>query len=156
MEFLKYLKVAAKSNTSVRTRYLQQYNNNDNALHIFYEGNDDPSFYSNFLENKNQKKIYYYQAENKKGVYEIHSKINWSSYDKRRTLFFVDKDFSDILNEIFTIDDNIFVTRYYSIENYVVSKHVFIRTIREILHIDDEKFLNKCYKDFEKNLNCIL
>jgi hypothetical protein len=152
MEFLAYLKSAAKSNSSVRTKFLQQYNNNDKALHVFYEGNDDPSFYSNYFEKKDTK-IFYYQAENKKGVYEIHSKINWSSYNKKRALFFVDKDFSDILNELYSSDTNIFVTKYYSIENYLVCKPIFIRICRDLLHIDDELFITNCYKDFEKKLN---
>lgn len=152
MEFLKYLKSAAKSNTSVRTKFMQQYNTNDDSLHVFYEGNDDPSFYSNFFENRSKIKVYYYQAENKNGVYYIHSKINWSAYKKNRSLFFVDKDFSDILKENYVIDTNIFTTKYYSIENYIVCKQVFTRILRDILHIDDEKFINQCYKDFEKNL----
>ena len=152
MDFLKYLKSAAKSNTSVRTRYLQQYSQNDNALHVFYEGNDDPSFYTNYFEEKNRGKIFYYQAENKKGVYEIHSKINWTAYEKCRSLFFTDKDFSDILIEKYAVDSNIFVTKYYSIENYLVCKPIFKRVLRDILHIDDEKFIDSCYKNFEKNL----
>lgn len=152
MEFLKYLKSAAKSNTSVRTKYLQQYNENDKAIHVFYEGNDDPSFYSNYFEQKNKVKIFYYQAENKNGVYDIHSKINWTAYKRNRTFFFVDKDFSDILKEKYISDSNIFVTKYYSIENYLVCKPIFQRILRDILHIDDEKFINSCYKSFESNL----
>lgn len=152
MEFLKYLKSAAKSNTSVKTKFFQQYNTNDNALHVFYEGNDDPSFYSNFFENRNKVKIYYYQAENKKGVYYIHSQINWLAYNKNRSLFFVDKDFSDILGETYNNDTNIFITKYYSIENYLICKQLFTRVLRDILHIDDDKFINQCYKDFDKNL----
>lgn len=152
MEFLKYLKSAAKSNTSVRTKFLQQYNENDNAIHVFYEGNDDPSFYSNYFEQKKKVKIFYYQAENKKGIYEIHSKINWTAYKKNRSLFFADKDFSDILMEKYVNDTNIFVTKYYSIENYLVCKPIFNRILRDILHIDDEKFIKSCYKLFEKNL----
>ncbi|MBL7920052.1 MAG: DUF4435 domain-containing protein [Bacteroidia bacterium] len=152
MEFLKYLKSAAKSNTSVRTKFLQQYNKNDKSIHIFYEGNDDPSFYTNYFEQKSKLKVYHYQAENKAGVYEIHSKINWNIYKRNRALFFADKDFSDILKEIYPTESNIFVTKHYSIENYLVCKAIFTRILRDILHIDDDKFINKCYRNFDKNL----
>lgn len=150
MEFLNYLKESTKSAVVTRTKFMQQYRPKDNSIHIFYEGKDDPSFYSNFIEPYKRKyqRIYYYNAHNKTGVYLNHSKLDWSQYEKNRILFFVDKDLSDLLNESFTTDRNIFVTRFYSIENYLVSKTLCARCLRELMGIEDDKLIYKITKEF--------
>lgn len=150
MNLLDYLRSAAKSETTVYTTFLQQYSKNNSAIHIFHEGKDDPSFYGNFLHSKVKKsqKIFYYQSKNKDKVYENYKKINWSSYSRKRVLFFVDKDFQDILNISYPIDSNIFVTSYYSIENYLVDKYVFSRSLRELIGLENEKFNSTISKQF--------
>jgi hypothetical protein len=102
---------------------LQQYKSTDNSIHIFHEGKDDPSFYSNYLERGRLKRqrVYYYLFNNKKGVYFHYEKINWLKFKKNRLLFFVDKDLDDILEIKYPHDQNIFVTKYYTIENYLIS-----------------------------------
>ena len=155
MEFLDYLKSAAKSNTSIYTKFLQQYRFGDSGLHIFYEGKDDPSFYSNYIERYKggKQRIYYYRANNKKGVYHNYSHVDWNQYKKNRVLFLVDKDFRDILNEVYPTDSNIFETKYYSIENYLVTKSMFARSLRELLSIDDDKSINRITREFIMQLN---
>src|SRR5690606_6270038 len=61
--------------------------------------------------------------------------------------------FRDILNEIYPNDTNIFETKYYSIENYLVTKSMFARTLRELLFIDDDKLINKITREFIIQLN---
>ena len=150
MNLLDYLKSAAKSETTVYTIFLQQYSKNNSAIHIFHEGKDDPSFYGNFIHSKVKKnqKVFYYQSKNKDKVYENYKKLNWSSYSKKRVLFLVDKDFQDILNISYPIDLNIFVTSHYSIENYLVDKYVFSRSIRELIGLDNDKANRTISKQF--------
>lgn len=154
MDFLDYLKKAAKSGTSVYTRFLQQYNFDNRDLHVFFEGKDDPSFYSNFIERyeKKNQRTFYYKANNKKSVYHNFSLLDWSKYEKRRVLFFVDKDFRDILNQKYPISSNIFETKFYSIENYLVNKSLFKRCLRDLLTIDDDVVINKITKEFSVRL----
>jgi hypothetical protein len=150
MDFLNYLKETARSDISTHTKFLQQYRRNDNSIHIFVEGKDDPSFYSNFIDRYRRKgqRIYFYRAKNKKSVYSNYEKIDWDKYAKNRVLFFVDKDFRDILNENLPFDTNIFETKYYSIENYLVNKSMFSRCLRELLGITDDKLISKITRDF--------
>lgn len=154
MNLLDYLRKAAKSETTVYTTFLQQYSKNDNSIHVFHEGKDDPSFYGNMIQNKIKKtqKIFYYQAKNKDKVYENYKKINWSSYAKKRILFFVDKDFADILKISYPVDINIFVTSYYSIENYLVDRHLFSRSLRDLIGLDNDKVNNAITKQFQVGL----
>lgn len=150
MSFLENLKNAAKSPLSVYIRFLQQYKKGDKSLHLFYEGNDDPSFYTNFIVNLlgNEYRLYFYNCKNKDGVYSNYSKIDWRTYRKSRALFFVDKDHSDILGIKYIEGINIFVTKYYSVENYLVNEVVFQRILRELASIGDETIINELTKVF--------
>jgi hypothetical protein len=154
MNLLDYLRKVAKSETTVYTTFLQQYSKNDNSIHIFHEGKDDPSFYGNMIQNKIKRtqKIFYYQAGNKDKVYEYYQRINWKSYSKKRILFFVDKDFADILKISYPIDTNIFVTKFYSIENYLVNKHLFSRSLRDLIGLNNDNVNNAITKQFQIGL----
>lgn len=154
MSLLDYLRKAAKSENTVYTTFLQQYSKNDSAIHVFHEGKDDPSFYGNFIQNKVKKnqRIFYYQARNKDKVYDNYNKINWNAYSKKRILFLVDKDFADILRITYPIDSNIFVTAHYSIENYLVDKATFSRSLRELLGLDVDKVNYTLTKQFQIGL----
>jgi hypothetical protein len=151
MSFLDSLKNAGKSATSIYLRFLQQYKKNDKSLHLFIEGNDDPSFYTNFITNitNNEYKIHFYNSKNKDGVYSNHDKINWSVFNKNKVLFFVDKDYSDILNLSYNNDENIFVTKYYSIENYLINDDMVKRILIELLHITEPSALAKTISHFK-------
>ncbi|HEY6284112.1 MAG TPA: DUF4435 domain-containing protein, partial [Ktedonobacteraceae bacterium] len=104
-------------------------------VHAFFEGQDDVSFSTNFLRGfaSNPKSIHPYRCGNKRGVYEAHSKVK-NIWQQGRVLFFVDKDLSDILNEDWECASNIYVTDYYSIENYLVSEDTLFRVWTELFH----------------------
>lgn len=152
MSFLQSLKDAGASSITSYIRFLQEYKSTDKALHLFIEGNDDPSFYTNFIKNIAGKKyeLYFYNCKNKNGVYENYNKINWNTYNKHKALFFVDKDYSDILGLSYVTDDNIFVTKYYSIENYLVNVKILKRILTDLLHITDTETINGIVKTFKK------
>jgi hypothetical protein len=152
MSFLENLKEAGKSTTTIYLRFLQQYKDSEKSLHLFIEGNDDPSFYTNLISNisNNEFQIHYYNSKNKEGVYSSYDKINWSKFNKNKVLFFVDKDYSDILNLTYKNDENIFVTKYYSIENYLITDHMVRRVLIELLHITEPSTLNEIVEHFKK------
>jgi hypothetical protein len=79
--------------------------------------------------------------------------LNWGAYQKKRVLFFVDKDYSDFLSIKYPSDSNIFVTKYYSIENYIVNKNVFSRCLRELMGLDNDKVNYALTKLFAKQLD---
>jgi len=111
-------------------RNLKSQANND--IHAFFEGRDDRSFYMNFVYRfSNNQDVYTYLCQNKKGVYETYGKTLKSHY-RAITLFFVDKDHSDILAEKWEQSSNIYVTDLYSIENYLVSAYMLERVWREL------------------------
>jgi hypothetical protein len=152
MDFLAKIKNAAKTSNEPYINLLQQYKKSDKSIHLFHEGKDDPSFYTNFIKNilGEEYKLYFYNSGNKDKVLKDYKKINWSTYKKHRVLFFTDKDYSDILGLKHITDENIFVTKYYSIENYLVTKEVVERILVELISIREEVIIRGIIKDFDK------
>ncbi len=106
------------------------------GVHAFVEGHDDLSFYMNFIRISvaDPDCVYpLYICGNKAGVYKAHHLIMKAS-PRGTTLFFVDKDLSDILGEQWAQACNIYVTDYYSIENYLVSDDMLSRVWTELFH----------------------
>jgi hypothetical protein len=72
------------------------------------------------------------------------------------TLFFVDKDLSDILNESWEKAPNIYVTDYYSIENYLVSAEILYRIWMELFRFRpdfmefDSVYRTKFHEELER------
>jgi hypothetical protein len=155
MELLKYLRSAAKSDTTAFTNFLLQYKSSNDHIHVFHEGKDDPSFYGNYIDPylSRKRRAFYYQCKNKENVYKYYAKLNWKSYQKKRVLFLVDKDYSDFLAIKYPADSNIFVTKHYSIENYIVNKDVFSRCLREFMGLDNDKSNLAITRLFSKQLN---
>jgi predicted DNA-binding protein (MmcQ/YjbR family) len=137
---------------SVYQEFLLNNKPKNRTIHAFFEGNDDLSFYHNFIEQiilndiaQNQYSYNQYSCGNKSCVYKLHQKVSSRTNSNSRALFFVDKDLSNFLNEVYFCDNSIYVTNYYSIENFVVTEHMLQRIWKEIFHINslDLDFLLK-------------
>src|SRR5436190_16129256 len=103
--------------------FLQQ--QQPHTLHMFVEGDGDAAFYRNFVFQyyKDADSLYVYDCGGKDSVYAVRKSIysrdnqpEWA--DSMTLLFFVDKDLSDILQKHYNQETNIFVTDFYSVENY--------------------------------------
>lgn len=136
MTFLDELRCARLSPISVYHQFLLNNPNSPECIHVFFEGQGDYSFYTGFLRRfiPHPRCLFSYKCGNKTNLYETYSKV-MSASPQGIALFFVDKDFSDILNESYPTAGNIYVTDYYSIENYLVSEDMLIRVWNEIFHI---------------------
>ena len=110
-----------------------------NIIHSFFEGQDDLSFYTNFINSFTQdpdKLHLTYICGDKEGVYKAYGLV-MKANRPGTFLFFVDKDLSDILNEKYLQATNIYVTEFYSIENYIVTEYMLRRIWAEILHFTE-------------------
>lgn len=95
-------------------------------MYIFFcEGNDDEKYYSSAIEKNSQygrDNIKSYSCGGKDEVIKLEKQIvSIEAYSNEKVLFFVDRDFDDNTN----ISTNIYVTNYYSIENYYASTNTF-------------------------------
>lgn len=85
----------------------------------FFEG-DDGKYYNQRLENQLNKEFNKYKCNSKKNVIELWSKIRHTATG--REMYFIDKDYN--YSHSF-IDNNIFQTEGYSVENYYTSTSSF-------------------------------
>lgn len=150
--FVNELRNSRLSRASAYTDFLLSYKHDQSTVHAFVEGSEDESFYRNYLESQkpNQCILAMHRCNNKSDVYHNHSLINFARYEKHRILFFVDKDLSDFLSESYSSDTNIYVTKYYSIENYLVTLNMLERVLREVLNQSDQEIINAFRSTFEK------
>ena len=134
------------------------------SIHAFVEGKNDASFYTNFVLNAilNSDNMYpMYICGDKEGVYKAHSLV-MNNNPRGTTLFFVDKDLSDIFNENWLKASNIYVTDYYSVENYLVSDSMLLRIWTELLHFTpvtvdfSEFYREKFYMELERFYQFVL
>ncbi len=115
---------------------------NNKTVHCFFEGNADEIFYRNYIETIFEHNFFGYICKGKikvESLYLYLKKLNWYKWNKNRLLFFRDKDLDDIANGNYSKDENIFETKYYSIENYFVDKEVFRKILKDIFKIRDKK-----------------
>lgn len=152
---------ASRENSIVTKHYMkfkQKYISNKKQVHIFVENTDDFEFYRKSIEFLyNSFIIYHYPMEGKNAVLTIFRDLDWTRYNKSKVLFFVDKDYDCILGISNKISRNIFVTKYYSIENYLCSNDVFKYILKNIYKIKHESLIDevlsdfiRCYVEFEK------
>lgn len=142
MSFLDELRRSRESPASAYQLFLLQSPKSRDGVHAFFEGHDDSSFYYGFLAHyaPAPRTIYVYRCGNKEGVYETYAKVTRSARPTATLLFFVDKDYSDLLGERHPTAANIFVTEYYSIENYLVSEEMLRRVWEDIFSFTNVHF----------------
>lgn len=132
---------------------------------LVVEGKDDAPFYERVARDNCEKRCEFstVTAGEKSTVIELYETIDWCRYDKKRLLFFVDRDYTDYLNESQRISgDNVYVTDGYSIENSLLDVDTAISLSRRActnnrqLLQEDEEAITKCYKESKREAARIL
>ncbi|MBP4001371.1 DUF4435 domain-containing protein [Pseudomonas koreensis] len=123
MDFLATLKAAIQEPIVLKHDFLVCYDSQANNLHVFFEGKTDESFYGTYLRNIKPEShiLKSYICGNKDSVYYYHKQLNHLYKKEQPLLFFVDKDIEDIIPFYREAHDNIHVTEFYSVENYLIN-----------------------------------
>lgn len=130
-------------------KILSQYKKDNNTIFCFVEGNEDISFYSQFIERYKENDLKFIVCNGKENVIDNYNSLSWSFYDKKRVLFFMDKDFDDFIGNTLVLDDNIFVTELYSIENYLVNEVTLRKFIIDNCLITNESVIDATILNFK-------
>lgn len=144
---------------------IEEANENFNAAFTSFEtsfSGDSPSSYFCFVEGYDRD--YYYSKVSaiagndnifircgcKRNVILMHARISEdTNYSAVKAMYFVDKDY----DENSGLSDDIFVTDYYSIENYYCSHRVIDNVLQTLAHMDPEKDrmrFDNIHADFDK------
>ncbi len=126
-------KEAISKTISLYHEFLSRYNKRRKAIYAFTEGKEDLSFYRGIIDAILEEgwKVEIWHAGNKSKVFELYDKVDWETFNRHQILFFVDRDLSEYLENAQRIEDNIYITDLYSIENYYVEEQTFERVITE-------------------------
>lgn len=137
MSFLDELRKARSSRVAVLHEFWTQYNPSKARLHLFFEAQDDATFFVHHLRPylADDTRVYTYHCDGKSQVYQAFEGITQHDPGVRAVLFFVDKDLDDILGVPWPTDPRVFVTDVYSIENYLVSGEVLQSFYRDAVRL---------------------
>lgn len=131
-DYAQYLAEQAESSIAVVHEFRLSWSPNSTALHLFFEGDDDPIFIMPEIRRLTSAAVcQVYVCNGKKIVREARDQIQSFGLEYFDCLFFVDRDYDDFTESQVASCDRLYITSSYSIENYVASK-----TFLEIL-IDD-------------------
>ncbi|MFT6071730.1 MAG: hypothetical protein ACJARD_001035 [Alphaproteobacteria bacterium] len=125
---------------------------------VFYEGDDDPSFYRNKIRCKTEYKEYHqFICNGKQPVLTLLKELTFK--ECLTGLFFIDKDFDDYLGIAHPRADNLFVTCGYSMENYLVTKDVIKCLLNDYTYKNTDQnhhnIIDKFTKAYQDFLNFI-
>lgn len=103
--------------------FILDYKKDSNYIYCFYEGKDDRKYYSIRTQTiHSNKKLFHYDCNGKENVVKINGLIKEKSiYSQDLFFYFIDKDFDENKH----IDTSIYVTPYYSIENFYTIEEAF-------------------------------
>lgn len=151
MNLLEYLKEARKSPKTVLHRVLLNRGKGP-GVHVFFEGRDEESFFSNYIEPRIPKgnMLFRYTCGGKAGVLSVRKELEDKLGEDTRRWFFVDKDHDDYVGKVYPAD--VYTTRFYSIENEIVCEQVLVRYIRDLLGIDDHEIEELLVAKFRDSL----
>lgn len=129
-DYAAYLAEEARSDIVALHQFRILYDEGHHAYHFFFEGEEDALYYMPVARRHTLvKELHLYDCGGKKNVAEVREAIKTEGYDEKRCLFFIDRDFDDLLGTQISIDSDTYLTDGYSIENDVST----IESVRIIL-----------------------
>jgi len=141
-DYAAYLLEEASSDIVALHQFRILYDPANGALHFFFEGEEDSLFYMPEARRYTSGRTsHVYDCGGKRNVIEVRESVKSEGYDTSRCLFFVDRDYDDYLNTQVIIDENTYITDYYSIENHVAtpqSGSILVEDVVRISRADPE------------------
>lgn len=141
---------ARLSYTVAFKRFTTQFDKNSNTIFCFYEG-EDGKYYDEKIRRYSDD-FYTIVAENKTQVLDTFRLIsNKKEYCSSRKMFFIDRDFDDNTDYI---NEDIFITDGYSIENYYVNDSTLEKILQSEFSINKEdNDFKTCFDIFHDDYN---
>ncbi len=151
---------ARKSPNVAYNMFLNKYQPNKKVVYGFVEGKDDATFYKYCVRQRLPREwdVIPIIAKGKPQVYNVSMCFDWSRFNKSQICFFVDRDLTEIIPADFPQDENIYVTTWHSIENYIVDRTTFSQIITEYFGYEgiDVAHLEKMCDSFDEQLCAFL
>ncbi|MCG7928860.1 MAG: DUF4435 domain-containing protein [Candidatus Thiodiazotropha lotti] len=134
MSMLNVHAAALSSKIASYHEFLSRFSKKTKVVYGFVEGKEDPCFYRGFVDHflPDDYEVELWPAGNRDQVLRIHRDIDWRRFPKKRIVFFVDRDLTDLIPEKLPSDINIYITDKYSIENSISNRGTCRRMLTEV------------------------
>jgi hypothetical protein len=156
-DFLESLRDARRSASAVKHNFRLKYDDQNGNIYAFFESTDDVVFYFNHIKNRAHSavSIETFICDGKAGVDNAYEFAEQSNMLKN-ALFFVDRDLDDFDGSQVSSSRDIFLTEFYSIENYLCTAEGFSVIWRELikLPITDSRY-SEAFKKIESGINSL-
>ena len=129
------LAAAREKPIAVVHRFLLQHNPSADAIHAFFEGRTDESFYGPNIRRlkKDEVNYYSYVCGNKRNVYGSYNLLRQKGINLDPIMFLVDRDIDWFLGVRYEISEHIYITDYYSVESHLVDERLLLQVWAEII-----------------------
>ena len=148
---------AAHGESPVFLEVLHRYDYRGDGVVLVVEGSDDAPFYERVARDRSmnpERKFETVAAGSKAACIAVFHRVDWSRHDRRRILFFVDRDYTDFVESLPRISgENVYVTDGYSIENGLIGEKTAIALSRlactnnRLLSHEDEAVIVERYRE---------
>ncbi len=138
-KFLDDLKASGHAPIATQQRFRLEYKAESADVYAFFESTDDATFYRNQIARhmRPEGRLRIYFCGSKSSVWHLYQFAEQG--DKlANTVFFVDKDLDDFIGQSLPIRSRVFVTNYYSIENYLCTEEAVAAVLEEIIFLPNE------------------
>ena len=135
-DYAEYLAEEAKSEIVVLHQFKILYDPDLDSFHFFFEGEEDSLFYMPEARRRIEgKDVYLYDCGGKKNVINVRDSLNADEYITENCLYFVDRDFDDLLECQVFVDESTYITDNYSIENDISCIYTVEVILLDLLHV---------------------
>lgn len=155
-EFSRALSRSVEREVVAIHKFLLNFGKGGCVVHLFLEGRVDESFYGTHVRRfaSRECRISAYVCGSKRAVYRVLEKTQDKRRDGHIKLFFVDKDLDDVIENDYVTHDSLWVTEYYSIENYLVSEDLLEQIFAEIYRMSSgNEIIDEVVSRFSKSLS---
>jgi hypothetical protein len=131
MDQVAYLRSQRARLVAVWQQFLLVYKHDTKDVYAFFEGRDDKLVYLPELRRRHIDKgtVFGIICDGKDGVISAYQRVRKQVTNKRRILFFVDKDIDDLLGghgKRIPKSKSFYVTEHYSLENSLATENMFL------------------------------
>jgi hypothetical protein len=141
-DYAAYLAEEARSDIAAMHQFRILYEPSQASYHFFFEGEEDSLFFMPEARRHIQNKTaHIYNCGGKNNVIQVRDEIKSDGYNILSCLFFVDRDYDDLLGTQVNLDENTYITDNYSIENDISSieaARIFMADVLRISQADPE------------------
>lgn len=135
-DYAVYLAEEAKSDIAALHQFRILYDPNNMSYHFFFEGEEDSLFFMpEARRHTGDRATYIYDCGGKRNVVEVRDTIKSDGYDISCCLFFIDRDYDDLLGTQVDLDEYTYITDNYSIENDIASVQAACILIQDVILI---------------------